>query len=107
MLYAFALAATLALPPVEEFVRGDANKDGQLNTADATAIWDHVFNGIWLTCEDAGDADNNGLIRQADGFYVLAFVYQGGPAPPAPFPDCGEDDGSDSLNCDSPPTYCE
>lgn len=89
-----------------QFVRGDANKDGQINSNDAVAIWDHVFNGEWLTCEDAGDLDDDGRLRQNDGFIVLNFVYQGGPPPPVPFPDCGEDSTADTLTCVAPPEYC-
>jgi len=54
-----------------------------------------------LSCLKAGDANDSGVLDLSDGVYLLAYLFLGGPAPPAPFPDCGTDPTDDELDCAS------
>ncbi len=81
------------------FLRGDANDDGAVDLSDGVAILNDLFIGIdaRAPCDDALDANDTGQIDLSDGIHVLNFLFQGGPSPPAPFPDPGEDPTADSL----------
>ena len=118
----FPLCATLALTflfafPSDaegqfQFRRGDANLDDLVNIADAVGILDATFGGPPLACDSAGDVNDDGGVDIADPIALLAFLFSGGVAPPAPFPDCGSDPTPDALDCamggscppDIPPT---
>lgn len=52
-----------------------------------------------VTCEDAADVDDDGRLAVADPIHLLTGLFQGGAAPPAPFPDCGDDPTFDALGC--------
>jgi hypothetical protein len=73
------------------FVRGDSNGSGlPVDISDAIAILDYAFTGLQeLGCMDAADADSSGEIDISDAVYVIGFLFLGGPAMPAPYPDCG------------------
>ncbi len=79
------------------FVRGEANRDGSLNLTDAIAILDHLFRGIALTCEDAGDVDDSGSLNLTDAVRLLGYLFQSGEPPAPPFPTPGLDPTSDAL----------
>jgi hypothetical protein len=70
-------------------VRGDASEDGALSLTDAVRILGGLFLGQGLGCEAAADADGDGGVTLTDAVRVLAHLFQGGPQPPAPYPDCG------------------
>jgi hypothetical protein len=101
-----ALAATfeaveLPEPPVAvpQFVRADANSDGKVDLSDAVAILGYLFLGGSLECLDAADSNDDGKIDLSDPIYILNFLFVGGPAPPPPYPDCGEDPTDDAVDC--------
>jgi hypothetical protein len=50
-------------------------------------------------CQKAADADDSGVLDITDAVYELGFLFLGGAAPPAPFPDAGVDPTDDSLPC--------
>lgn len=80
-------------------VRGDANCDGQVNMSDVVSIAGGTFsNG------DSADANDDGGANVSDAVYLSQYLFQGGSAPPCPFPDPGKDCTQDSLEtCCSPP----
>jgi hypothetical protein len=87
----------------QEFRRGDVNNDGRVSIVDA------VFLKNWLgaagprgPCERAADADASGALNITDVLATLKFLFEGAPAMPAPFPDCGADPLS-PLGCDVEP----
>lgn len=50
-------------------------------------------------CKDACDTNDDGRLNMTDAIYVFNFLFLGGPAPPAPFPECGTDPTPDDLSC--------
>jgi hypothetical protein len=81
------------------FVRGDANGDSELDITDPITVLFSLFGGTTIACPDAADADDSGGIDVTDPIYLLTYLFQSGPAPPAPFPQEGFDGGDDLLIC--------
>lgn len=107
----------------------DANDDGSVNQTDSIYILNWLFNGgpappnpgpitcgfdptsdalscisTWCmefvpACWDAADVDDSGVFNYDDYATLVNYLFQGGPAPPAPFPNCGTDPTADSLSC--------
>ena len=99
-----------------QFVRGDADSNGQIDCTDVIGILSHVFFGdAPPACSDAADADDNGMIEPSDAILVLSWLYSEGEPPRAPTPDgptysedaCGVDSSVDSLGCLTPPMECQ
>ena len=42
-------------------------------------------------CREACEANGDGAVNIADMVWILGYLFAGGPAPVAPFPDCGPD----------------
>ncbi|MFN0059778.1 MAG: dockerin type I repeat-containing protein [Planctomycetota bacterium] len=82
------------------FVRGDCNEDDKLDLADAALVLGQQFFGQVVTCEDACDINNDGLINLADSVYILDHLFKQGSPPVAPFPECGPDPDEDLLDCE-------
>ncbi len=85
-----------------EFIRGDSNGDGQTDIADAVFTLNALFrDGPPTTCDDAADANDDALIDVSDALFTVLFRFSGDAAPPAPYPECGEDpEGEDDgLGC--------
>lgn len=76
----------------EEFIRGDANQDGNVDIGDVSSILGT------LECEEAGDANDDGMVDIADVVYLAATLFSMGPNPPAPYPNCGGG-GALDLTC--------
>ena len=85
--------------PNQQFIRGDVNEDGIVNAADLT----ECVTGGPFSCDDAADVNDDGILSLDDCAYLSAFLDQGGPAPPPPFPACGTDPTEDELGCASFP----
>ena len=84
----------------QEFIRGDANNDGQVDDADVTFIMNYALSGAPKpVCMDAADADDNGIVDLSDATFILHYL-NGGPIIPEPFPDCGADPTNDNLTCE-------
>ena len=52
-----------------------------------------------MTCEDAGDANDDGVLDLADAVNVLEFLFAAGSVPTFPFPVGGSDLLEDDLDC--------
>lgn len=86
------------LPP--EFMRGDANRDSNLNIGDILFLLNYTFSGGPPPgCLDAGDANDDGHTDITDAVYLIYYLFVFGPAPPAPYPDLGPDPTFDYLGC--------
>lgn len=85
------------------YVRGDCNGDQAINIADAISILSGLFSGEPITCIDACNTNADAGFDIADAISTLSFLFSSGPAPTAPYPDCGV---LDQLGCDSFPP-CE
>jgi hypothetical protein len=65
-----------------KFIRGDANGDGVINSADVVYLINYLFKGgpapePW----DAGDVNCDGIINSADVVYLINYLFKGGPPP--------------------------
>lgn len=87
-----------------EFVRGDCNRDGSTNIADAVFLLIYLFGaGSAPSCDDACDCNDDGVLNIADAIYKLVALFGSGPPPPSPNPGCGPDPTADALSCASYP----
>jgi len=93
----FAMAGAVFAPP-DPFKRGDVTTDGYLDITDAVTLANALLIGNAnanigaLPCKNAADVDDTNCINMADVAYLLAYLFSGGPAPPAPGPiTCGPD----------------
>jgi hypothetical protein len=87
-------------PTGPQFIRGDANNDNQVDTADAMFLMSYLSaGGPSPECMDAADADDSGTVDTSDVTLILNYTLGAAPPPP-PFPDCGPDPTDDSLTCD-------
>jgi hypothetical protein len=77
------------------FVRGELNNLNGRNVVDfndAVDILAYLFLGVSVPpCLDAADVNDNGIVELSDYTYLVNFLANGGPPPPAPFPDPGVD----------------
>ena len=91
------------------FRRGDSNTDGKVDVADIVVSIDELFPGFVLIqpagngpiCSDAADANDDGVRDVSDVLHLANFLFSGGPAPAAPFAECGTDPSKDELTCES------
>ncbi|MGE3966170.1 MAG: dockerin type I repeat-containing protein [Planctomycetota bacterium] len=83
------------------FRRGDCNDDGVVDIADVIANIGLVTGAFSFVagCSAACDANHDGAIDLSDSVYIAAYQFQMAPPPPAPFPNCGEEDGVDDTHC--------
>ena len=100
-----------SVPPVPapQFLRGDANGDGNLGVPDAITalLYQFVDPHPSVPCERALDVDDDGILAVADVIGLLLYTFADGSAPATPFPHCGPDPTSDTLSCVSSPTWCQ
>ena len=83
-----------------EFERGDANQDGDINITDPIVVLGWLFLGtVEEICQDAADADDDNKVDIADAVYILSFLFLGGEAPDEPFGHLGLDPTPDLLGC--------
>ncbi len=101
-LAALAICTFIATQPSfgADFVRGDANGDGEVTLADSIYILTQVTEGTTPTCADAMDTDDSGDLSFADGTMVFRHMIDGR-AIPAPYPTARPDHTADDLGCDS------
>ena len=91
-------------PLQADFVRGDSNRDGSVNVADAvTTLNGLIVRDTALACQDAADADDNGVLDLVDVVRILLFLFQGGESLPNPGGFSGPDPTCDSLGCEDSP----
>ena len=87
------------------FLRGDCNLDGEVNVADAQCTLNSLFAGEAAGCVAATNANGDNHANITDAVYLLQHLFGGGPAPVAPFPDCGPGrlPADVELDCVNPP----
>ncbi len=85
--------------PAAQFVRGDANRSGTVDTADAITILSHLFLGKKQPCGDALDVTDNGRLDLADAVRLLGHLFGFSQRPLPPFPECGDDPTPDAIDC--------
>jgi len=89
------------------FIRGDVDSSGTVDIDDVCALECYIYGwsdctqpgggpcvGYSLYCMLAADVNDDGIANSSDMIYLIKYVRQaefGGPPPPAPFPECGED----------------
>ncbi|MEM7164200.1 MAG: S8 family serine peptidase [Planctomycetota bacterium] len=83
-----------------EFIRADANIDGNVNIGDPVATLAYLFSMGPAPCLDAMDSNDDGSVDIADPVATLSYLFSMGAEPPAPFPDSGEDTTLDSAMFD-------
>ncbi len=90
------------ITPPGAFLRGDTNRDRNVDLSDAVATLMFLFvSGQVLECADAADANDDGKVDIADPIYALNFLFASGPAIRSPgieFP--WFDPTPDNLRCD-------
>ncbi|MGE3166176.1 MAG: hypothetical protein AB7O52_14815 [Planctomycetota bacterium] len=83
-----------------EFIRGECNGDGHYNIADGIWTLNMLFQGgPSSSCVEACDANDDGSVDAADAMFTFFYQLLDGPAPSAPFPNCGTDP-SDPIGAD-------
>jgi hypothetical protein len=93
--------AVCELPPHPKgFIRGDVDGVDQIQITDVISILGYLFlAGEEPACDDAADADDDGVISISDPIAILEYLFLGAQSLPAPFPEPGEDPTADSLTC--------
>ena len=84
------------------FIRGDTDRGPGLSVTDAIVVIRALFASeeATLGCRDAADANDDGVLDLTDAIHILTYLFLRGPAPAAPFPECGADpSASDALGC--------
>ncbi|MEM7263985.1 MAG: hypothetical protein AAF488_18510 [Planctomycetota bacterium] len=78
-----------------EFVRGDINNlNGEfvVDLNDGVEILAYLYLGVSApVCVDAADLNDNGIVEPSDYTYLVNYLFNDGPQPPAPFPNPGVD----------------
>ena len=93
-------AAHLGAPEAPPFLRGDPNRDGYTDIADAVFTVSYLFaDGPTPSCLDAADANDDGGVDSADAVAVLSHLFAGSGDFPEPFGECGVDLTADALGC--------
>ncbi len=92
-----SFAASTAFEP--EFVRGDCNDDGGVDISDAIESLTLLFVGGVTNCVNACDTNDDEGFDISDPIYSLAALFTSGPAPLAPYPNCGDDPTGGTLAC--------
>ena len=82
-----------------DFLRGDANSDGDLSVADVISILSYLFaGGKEPDPLDAADVNDSGVIDLSDAIYLLGYLFAGNPKYlPHPHPYYGFDPTPDDL----------
>jgi len=85
------------------FLRGDCNRDGEVDIADGVRLVQYLFlGGVAPECSEGCDTNDDSLLDLADALAVFAYSLGIGPSPPtpaAPFPDIGSDSDDDPWDC--------
>lgn len=92
----------LLFPFGPDFIRGDFDRDSDVNVTDAVSIARYLFlRGTSPVCMDAADSNDDGMLDISDPVYLLFYLFIGNsPPPPAPFPEAGIDPTfRDNLGC--------
>jgi hypothetical protein len=87
--------------PKAVFIRGDCNRDTQVDVSDAVFSLTALFAaGKPWACPDAGDANDDGKLDIADPIAILFALFGGGRALPPPSVPGFDPTSGDSLGCE-------
>ncbi|RTZ92145.1 MAG: hypothetical protein DSY92_02980, partial [Planctomycetota bacterium] len=89
------------------FIRGDCSGQGTNNILEAVLMLNHIFSGTPVSCRDACDVNDDGLLNMVDPVFELMYLMGLGPVPPAPSGVCGADPTEDNLECAISNSGCE
>ena len=83
----------------ERFTRGDVDANGTVDLDDSRLLFAYLRGrDVELTCPDAADTDDNGVLNFRDIKRSLRYLFRRGRAPAAPGPTtCGSDPTPDGL----------
>jgi CD109 antigen len=96
-----AVTVRAGVEPDPLFVRGDSNRDLEVNLSDAVAALEFLFQGGQnMRCSDAADVNDDGQLDITDSIQLLNFLFRGGPSPAPPYPERGTDETEDFLSCE-------
>ncbi len=98
----------VALNVVSAFRRGDCNDDGAVNITDGVCILNWLFLGEATPgCVAVANTNGDDAANITDATYLLGHLFSEGPAPAAPFPDCGPGMlPTDEDSCETLPKNC-
>lgn len=86
----------------QNFIRGDLNCDGVVDSADVSFLENLINDGGPLPpCLDAADVNDDGLFLSVADLTFLLRALDLGLALPPPFPNCGTDPTFDGFTCDT------
>ncbi len=84
----------------EPFLRGDADRNADVNLTDAVAILNELFGGNEPSdCPDAQDANDDGAVDLSDPVAILNRLFLGAAPLPPPSAEPGVDPTEDELGC--------
>jgi hypothetical protein len=67
---------------IESFIRGDANRDGDIDAGDVVYLLNYLFaGGPEPVPFEAGDANNDSQVDVTDVIYLMNYLFLGGPPP--------------------------
>ena len=92
-------AITISRSPEREFTRGDVDAGGSLNVGDVISTILFLYYGLPLSCPDAADFDDNGVVNRRDAVASLEYLFQQSDPPAPPFPTPGRDPTDDLIEC--------
>ena len=81
---------------------GGAGHDARVEVADPIYLFKSLNDATQfpLSCRDAADANDDGIVNTVDGDLLLNLIFIGAPVPPPPFPEQGVDPTPDDpLDC--------
>jgi hypothetical protein len=92
-------------PQFPYYVRGDADGSGRVNILDALVTVQVVLRvaPLRFACPEALNANDDGGVDLGDAVAILRYIFRDGPAPAAPFPDCGS---HFTMGCTEPSPGC-
>jgi hypothetical protein len=95
-------------PAGARFLRADCNGNGAVDISDAICILNWLFIGAGEpSCIAAANPNGDAAVDISDASHLLNYLFLGGPAPVAPFPECGPLPDAEPLSCETPPGDCD
>jgi hypothetical protein len=87
------------------FIRGNSNLDETYDISDALHVLLALFeHGDGFPCEDASDANDDGVLDISDAVFTLGCLFLGSACPAS---DCVLDPSSDDLGCNAASPTCD
>lgn len=93
---------TLLFPFGPDFIRGDFDRNSEVDLTDAVSAARYLFLGeASPACMDSADSNDDGILDISDPVYLLFYLFiANSPPPPPPFPQAGNDPTfRDNLGC--------